>query len=896
MWRHGPAVDVSLFLMRVVVGVIFMAHGAQKLFGVFGGPGLSKVVEMMGPLGYLVSIGEFFGGVGLIVGFLCRFSAVSLIVIMVGAIATVHGKNGFFLGSGPDSTISQSGFEYNLALIALLAPILIIGPGRIAIGWFLRLPKALAAIACWSSLGLIPSSAADWQTAKGPLMTRWAKDVTPARVHPEYPRPQMVRDKWLNLNGVWQLAFGKRDDTAPLAKDLPQRILVPFPVESALSGVMKAADHVWYRRTFTIPRDWRSQPILLHFGAVDWQARVWVNGHAIGDDHSGGYDAFHLEIPAVALKPEGEQELVVGVWDPTDAGTQPRGKQVRKPGGIYYTSTTGIWQTVWLEPVSSASIDRLTIIPNVDAAKVSVSAVVCKINNPKAQISVTVTDGGKTVATATGGKVGTPIDIAIPEPKLWSPESPHLYDLTVTLFEGPDGTKPVDTVKSYFGMRKVSIGKDDKGVMRILLNGKPYFQLGPLDQGFWPDGLYTAPTDEALKYDIEITKKLGFNMARKHVKVEPERWYYWCDKLGLLVWQDMPSGDKGVGPGKGEIARSPRSAKQYELELKRMIDGLHNHPCIIMWVIFNEGWGQFDTVRLTKWTKEYDPSRLVNCASGWNDMKVGDVHDIHVYPGPGSPNPEPTRAAVLGEFGGLGLGVDGHTWTNKTWGYRGAQSKEDLTRKYERLLSGVWKLKEEKGLSAAVYTQTTDVETEANGLLTYDRAVIKMDSERVAAVNRGNVGHVPEVQVVVPSSQQKGQTWRYTTTKPPADWFKPDFDDSSWKKGIGGFGTKGTPGAVVRTEWKTDDIWLRRDFSLPDGPFRDLWFSLHHDEDAEIYLNGVLAAKVAGFITDYEETPIIPEALAALKPGMNRIAVHCKQTKGGQYIDVGVIRIKPVAR
>ncbi|HLJ94716.1 MAG TPA: glycoside hydrolase family 2 TIM barrel-domain containing protein [Gemmataceae bacterium] len=733
-------------------------------------------------------------------------------------------------------------------------------------------------------LGTVIPLRADWQPAKGPLMTRWAKEVSPARVHPEYPRPQMVRSDWLNLNGLWQLAFAKEADSVPAGKELTERILVPFPVESALSGVMKRADRLWYRRTFSVPKAWAGRRTLLHFGAIDWAATVWVNGKELGS-HRGGYDPFSFDI-SEALKPEGEQELVVGVWDPTDAGTQPRGKQVNRPQGIYYTPTTGIWQTVWLEPVAKASIASLKIVPDVDAGKVHV-AVQGRGTAAEHSIRVVALDGERAVGTIEGPLDRT-LDLSIATPKLWSPDAPFLYDLRIELRQGGQS---VDTVQSYFGMRKIAIGKDDQGVTRMLLNGKFIFQLGPLDQGFWPDGLYTAPTDEALKYDIEITKKLGFNLARKHVKVEPDRWYYWCDKLGLLVWQDMPSGDKGVAPGKGEITRTPESAKEFEIELARMLDGLHNHPCIIMWVVFNEGWGQFDTARLTRWTKEHDPSRLVDCASGWNDRGVGDVHDIHVYPGPGGPDPEPNRAAVLGEFGGLGLGVDGHTWTNKTWGYRGTQSSEDLTRKYEQLLRGVWKLKNEKGLSAAIYTQTTDVETEANGLMTYDRAVIKMDQERVAAVNKGDLSRVPEIKEVVPTSQQAGQLWRYTFEKPGSDWFKPGFDDAAWKEGRGGFGTKGTPGAVVRTEWKTDDIWIRRPFTLPEPSFKHLNLFVHHDEDAEIYINGVLAARVSGYITDYEGIPMNAEARAALHPGQNLFAVHCKQTKGGQYIDVGIVDV-----
>jgi hypothetical protein len=731
---------------------------------------------------------------------------------------------------------------------------------------------------------LSPVGAADWKPADGPLMTRWAKDVTPDKVHPDYPRPQLVREEWLNLNGLWQLAFAREGEAAPAGKELPERILVPFPVESALSGVMKRAERLWYRRTFKVPEKWAGKRVLLHFGAVDWEAKVWVNGKELGT-HRGGYDPFSFDVTD-ALKKDGEQELVVGVYDPADGGTQPRGKQVRKPGGIYYTPTTGIWQTVWLEPVPEASIESLKIVPDIDRSSVHVTVEVRGSNKNLIQIFVE----GDNRSTARATSPGKPVEVVISKPKLWSPESPFLYNLRVIL---GDGNPPIDSVRSYFGMRKVEVGKDDKGVTRLLLNGKPTFQVGPLDQGFWPDGLYTAPTDEALKYDIEVTKKLGFNMTRKHVKVEPARWYYWCDRLGLLVWQDMPSGDKSVAPGKGEVTRSPESAKQYELELKNMIDALHNHPSVIMWVVFNEGWGQYDTKRITEWTKQYDPTRLVNCASGWNDMNVGDVHDIHVYPGPGSPEPEPKRAAVLGEFGGLGLPVEGHLWTKeKTWGYRVMKDNAELTRKYERLLAGVYRFKDKPGLSAAVYTQITDVETEVNGLLTYDRAVIKVDLERAAAVNKGNVSHIPQVTVLVPTSQEKGQTWRYTFDKPADGWFKPDFDDAGWKEGPGGFGTRRTPGAVVRTEWKTDDIWIRREFTLPEGDFKNLHLLLHHDEDAEVYLNGVVAAKVPGFITDYEEVPISKEALAALKPGKNRFAVHCKQTTGGQYIDVGIVEVK----
>jgi hypothetical protein len=730
----------------------------------------------------------------------------------------------------------------------------------------------LALFACASAI------ADDWKPAPGPLSARWAKDVAPDKVHPEYPRPQMVREQWMNLNGLWDF------NPAEKPGNWPQKILVPFPVESSLSGYGKMVDGpVWYRRTFAIPDKWKGQRVLLHFGAVNWESAVSINGRQVGL-HKGGYDAFSFDITE-SLK-DGENEIVVRANNPADKSTQPRGKQVKKPGGIFYTPSTGIWQTVWLEPVPQKYIESLTVTTDVGEGTVSVTIHGQGITNAETARIEVITKEWRAKTSITS--IQKTMSLRLIRPRLWSPESPTVFDLRVQMH---DGDEVVDEVQSYFGLRKIELGKDEKGTTRLFLNGKPYFQVGPLDQGFWPDGLYTAPTDEALKYDIEITKKLGFNMIRKHVKVEPQRWYYWCDKLGILVWQDMPSGDKSIGDRDPDITRTPESAKQYEAELKAMIDGLHNHPSIVIWAPFNEGWGQYDTKRIAEWTKKYDPTRLVNSASGWADRGVGDVHDWHVYPGPGSPNPTPTRAAVLGEFGGLGLPTNNHMWSDKHWGYAGARDSADLTRKYERLLQRVYELKEKPGLSAAVYTQTTDVETEANGLLTYDRAVIKVDVERVAAANRGDFSRVPKIKVVVPTSQEKGIEWRYRFDKPPEAWIRPDFADLRWTKGEGGFGAKGTPGAVARTEWKTADIWLRREFELPEGKFDNLHLLMHHDEHAEVYLNGVLAAKATGYITSYEIESISPEALKTLKPGKNVIAIHCHQTTGGQYIDAGLIEV-----
>ena len=551
-------------------------------------------------------------------------------------------------------------------------------------------------------------------------MTRWAKEVTPENVHAEYPRPQLVRERWQNLNGLWEFAL-----QPALSKEQPevfdQRILVPFPPESALSGVMERVDgqRLWYRRTFTVPQAWAGQRVLLHFGAVDWDTTVWLNGVQVGE-HKGGYDPFSFDITE-ALSGAGPHELKLSVWDPANAWTQPRGKQVLSPEGIWYTPSSGIWQTVWLEPVPQTHLTGLKLEPDIDAGVLKVSAAATG-SEGDTTVEVSVLDG-KPIAEATGA-VGQTLELAIPEAKLWSPNTPFLYDLSVRLLR--DG-KVIDQVTSYAGMRKISLGQDEAGVTRLFLNNQPLFQFGVLDQGFWPDGLYTAPTDAALRYDLEAAKKLGFNTVRKHVKVEPARWYYWADKLGVLVWQDMPNGDALMGPGEGELLRDEDSAEQFDLELKRLLDTHMNHPSIVMWVLFNEGWGQYDTVRLTEWLKMYDPSRLINSVSGWNDMGVGDVRDIHNYPDPLAPPQEPDRAAVLGEFGGLGLPVVGHTWQDQAnWGYQEYENADALLGAYQAMLKTVRNLSEAQGLAAAIYTQLTDVETEVNGLLTYDRAQFKL--------------------------------------------------------------------------------------------------------------------------------------------------------------------------
>jgi beta-galactosidase/beta-glucuronidase len=571
---------------------------------------------------------------------------------------------------------------------------------------------------------LSAEAASEYKPVRGKIMTRWAGHINPEKVLPEYPRPQMVRSDWLNLNGLWDYAIV--DKTQPMPGQFQGKILVPFAAESALSGVGKNVgekNKLWYCRTFTVPDAWKDKTILLHCGAVDWDCDVFVNGTLLGN-HTGGYDPFSFDITD-ALNATGSQELVVSVLDPTNKGRQPVGKQCDHPHGIWYTPVTGIWQTIWLEPVARTYVDTMKIIPDVDNQTLTV---VVEVKGEPEGLSYHA-DARAPGFSASAASPKNKLVLDIPDQKLWSPDSPFLYDLKVQIKKGDT---VIDEVGSYFGMRKISLAKDDRGITRIMLNNQFLFQYGTLDQGWWPDGLYTAPSDEALKSDVAVLKTIGMNMLRKHGKVEPARLYSWCDTLGILVWQDMPGGDnKKLLKG-----RTPESAARFEKEWKSIISALYNHPSIVMWVPFNEGWGQFDTARIARMTKDADPTRLVNNASGWTDHGVGDVKDIHAYPGPEMPDVEEKRAVVLGEFGGLGLPVAGHTWQEeKNWGYRSCKNSQELTAAYGELLNKLRPLIA-RGLSAAVYTQTTDVESEVNGLMTYDREMIKMDVDHLKTRNK----------------------------------------------------------------------------------------------------------------------------------------------------------------
>jgi beta-galactosidase/beta-glucuronidase len=572
-----------------------------------------------------------------------------------------------------------------------------------------------------------------WQPVRGNILTRWAENVIPENVWQEYPRPQMARPEWMNLNGLWEYSIV--DQPNQLKSPALGQILVPFPIESALSGVKRPllpSEYLVYRRYFDIPTNWSGKRILLHFGAVDWQAIVYLNSQQVGA-HTGGYLPFDYDITSYLSSDASSNELEVVVWDPTDAYWQQRGKQVLQPRSIWYSAVSGIWQTVWLEPVPQTYISVLKITPDLNQNAVRVKVLL--EGSPPGFTPLHLTISGASVSPVQAESTDPDAEITIPldNPHLWSPSAPFLYDLDVRFGD--------DRVTSYFGMRKFSLENN-----RLCLNNQPFFQLGPLDQGYWPDGLYTPPSDAAMLSDLELIKGLGFNMLRKHVKVEPARYYYHCDRLGLIVWQDMPNGGKAVGDFTSVFTmifgsrrkdqdyryagrELPASRDDFHRELQELVDNLYNFTCIGLWVPFNEGWGQFDANEIAEWLSNYDPSRPVDHASGWFDQGGGDCQSLHIYklklPAIKS---DSKRATVLSEFGGYSLNLDGHLWNpGEQFGHKTFKSSQALTEAYVELLSRQLKPGIEAGLSAAIYTQTSDVEIETNGFVTYDRAVEKMD-------------------------------------------------------------------------------------------------------------------------------------------------------------------------
>jgi beta-galactosidase len=696
----------------------------------------------------------------------------------------------------------------------------------------------------------------------------------------------MARKDWQNLNGLWTYKVTSKGKDQSSGK-----ILVPYCIESSLSGVghiLQPHEVLWYERDFTVKKtDGR---LLLHFEAVDYQCEAWVNDKSVGT-HRGGNLPFSFDITGAAS--DGTNHLKLKVIDRT-SGAQLRGKQNLRPRGIVYTRVSGIWQTVWLETVPATYIQRIKIDTKIDPATITLQTVAGGDAAKATAVEVVASFKGHEVARAKGTLKKTVLTVK--DAELWSPKSPNLYDLKVSLLAG---TRTVDTVTSFAGIREVGKQRDNQGRWRFTLNGKEIFHLGPLDQGWWPDSLLTPPTPEAMRYDIDFIKAAGFNMIRNHIKTRPRTYYHYCDKIGLLIWQDHVSG--GKAPRWTRMRKDPKDAEwsdkdhdQFMDELKIMIDTYYNHPSIVVWVPFNEAWGQHRTVEVGTWTVAYDPSRLVNIASGGNFWPVGDIADHHSYPHPGFPlRDERFRdyICVVGEFGGHGFVVDKkHLWDPKArnWGYGGLpKTKDELVGRYRKSIDILRRLKT-GGIAGGVYTQTSDIEGEVNGLLTYDREVAKISAEDLKRMHDSLYTVVRVKSEALPVAARNDKPVRYTTDKPKGDWMKPGFDDSGWKQGAPGLGKSGTPGGTVKTEWTTEAIWYRTTFDYDAGK-GTFMLNACYDEDPVIYINGVKAATLSGYVTDYVPLSIAPEAMKALKATGNVLAVSCRNQLGGQYIDVGLV-------
>ncbi len=756
----------------------------------------------------------------------------------------------------------------------------------------------------WRSLLLatlaVTPALADWQPVAGGMMTQWGRELKAEAVWKDYPRPQMVREDWTNLNGLWDYTVVGKAEPMPVA--WKGQILVPFCPESSLSGVgrlIEPTEALWYKRP--LPGLKEGKRTLLNFEAVDYTTTIWVNGQRIGS-HTGGFTPFSFDITP-ALKAEGN-ELLVRVDDATE-GFQLHGKQKLKNEGIWYTRVTGIWQSVWLENVAERFIYDLDYSCHLPSGTVQVTPKLSGTAVTGEKFRITASIGGKQVVQVVADNKSSSIAVKIPDAQLWSPAAPNLYDIRVELLD--DKGALLDEVKSYTALREFGKTKDANGNWRFTLNGKSIFHWGPLDQGWWPDGLLTPPSEAAMISDIDYLKAAGFNMIRKHIKIEPRGYYAHCDKIGMLMWQDQVSmgygpetQPKGSNPPWTRMAPNPTEGvwpdeahEQYVTEYKRMVDHLREVPCIAVWSPFNEAWGQHRTLEVGKMAVDYDKTRPINIASGGNFWPVGDIADEHAYPDPAFPVNDKRfdeYVKVVGEFGGHGMPIEGHLWNKNSpnWGYGGLpKDLPEWKERYARsigVLSGLRK----RGICAGVYTQTTDVEVEINGLRTYDR-INKVDPSWLKPLSDLllNTPDVVKSAVLTPTSEMDPQPWRFTTAAPAAGWEATEFDDTPWSQGKGGFGTRETPNTQVTTEWKTADIWIRRECRIESLPKGQPVLRLFHDDDTEVFLNGVKIATRKGFVGGYEDIPITQPGL--LKVGRNVLAIHCHQNNGGQYIDAGLV-------
>jgi len=748
-----------------------------------------------------------------------------------------------------------------------------------------------------------------WKKQATTIATKWADLVTPDNAWREYPRPQFSRSEWLNLNGIWGYKEGSVGDKYS-SDNFYQEILVPFPVESALSGIKaQRKQNVWYKKTFTVPKNWVGKRVKINFDAVDWESEVFVNGVSVGI-HRGGYDPFSYDITD-KLKTSGLQEVVVRVFDPSDIGGQPNGKQWNNPFSVFYTACTGIWQTVWLEPVENIHIENLNIVPDIDRSKLKLTV---NVPNSTSTSSVNViVKSGENIITTQNILPNIETEIVIPNQILWTPNSPFLYDLEIKLM---NNSLLVDSVGSYFGMRKISMGTWG-GYKRIMLNNEYCFNFGVLDQGYWPEGIYTAPCDSALIFDIQKIKSLGFNTARKHGKTENQRWYYHCDRLGLLVWQDIPSAPTnrdGANPpiagdewSNNDSSRvSAKNKANFKLELEHIVNSFKNHPSIVDWIVFNENWGQFSTLENTQKVITLDPNRLVTSASGFTDFEIGDFQDYHSYPYPvigtsypGAPaQPTTTRIRAVGEYGGVEYNVPNHTWylSPSSVYDKPESSVEGLTMRFTSLAERANILAKQQGLSAAIYTQIFDVENETNGIVTYDRKVDKLLVDRVKPLVEYTIKSCNTVddfaRIFGPND-----TWKYNVSQPVGDWTNLNFSDISWNSGLSCFGTGGGTlfSSLLRTNWSTSDIWMRKTFNpgnITEDQIKNIFAELYIDGAVTIYINGVeaLAFKEESYpIQAKHFYTLSDDARKTILANQNNvIAVHCNNSVGGSFIGVGL--------